>query len=370
MPRTLQPRTDPADLDDLRRRIQATRWPPESADDWGSGTRPGALRELLEQWRRFDWPAVERRFRDERHLLVEVDRGSMHLWRSGDERRPTIVLLHGWPDSFLRYRDVAADLAADFDVIVPSVPGFGFSAAPPAGCGGPAWTAELLLAVLERVGVDRFGVYGGDIGTAIADQVALQAPHRVVGLNLSDVPLWRARGDRHLTDEERAWVHAADEWAATEGAYAQLQRTKPQTLAAGLTDSPAGLASWMLEKFQAWGEGDAFDRVPMDLLLENLSLYWFTGSAGTAARYYRDRILRPPTTGRVTVPTGFGLFPHDIDHGPESFARRWYPVQRFTRFSAGGHFGAIEQPHELAADLREFFAALFSNATAPSSPGR
>lgn len=133
-----------------------------------------------------------------------------------------------------------------------------------------------------------------------------------------------------------------------EGADAHVQRTKPQTLAAGLTDSPAGLASWILEKSQSWGDGGVFDRVPTDLFLKNLSVYWFTRTAGSAARYYYDTSAHPPAGGRVTVPTGFGFFPADIDHGPPAFARRWYPVERFTRFDRGGHFGALGQPRALA----------------------
>ena len=163
----------------------------------------------------------------------------------------------------------------------------------------------------------------------------------------------------YLDDRERAWVRDADDWARAEGAYAHLQRTKPQTLAASLLDSPAGLASWQLEKFQAWGDGDVFERIPLELILENLSVHWFTRTAGSAARVYFDRRRFPPAGGPVTVPTAFGLFPHDIDHGVESFARRWYPTVRFTRFPSGGHFGAMEHPDLLADDLRALLASVF-----------
>lgn len=353
----LDPRTSADEIDDLRRRIAATRWPGDVGDDWSRGTRPSALRRVLDAWAEFDWSRVERRLRDEQHLLVGDPGRRVHLWRSGTPGAPAIVLIHGWPDSFVRFRGVAEHLA-DLDVIVPSIPGFGFS--DPAGRdeGGPRWNAERLLAALEEIGVRSFAVHGGDLGTAIADQIATLAPERVTALHLSDVPLWHTiDDDDDLSVEEKEWADAAAAWEAAEGAYAAEQRTKPQTLAAALTDSPAGLASWYLEKFQAWGEGDVFERIPLELILENLSLHWFTRTAGSAARVYFDRRRFPPT-GRVSVPTAFGLFPHDLDHGVESFARRWYPTVRFTRFPSGGHFGAMEHPAMLAADLR----ALLENA--------
>lgn len=353
----LQPRTSPDEGEDLRRRIAATRWPDDLGDDWSRGTRPSALRRVLDAWGRFDWNGVEARLRAEQHLLVGERGRRVHLWRAGTPGAPAVVLIHGWPDSFVRFRGVAERLA-DLDVIVPSIPGFGYSDAAPRDEGGPRWNAEQLLSALDEIGIRSFVVHGGDLGTAIADQVALLAPVRVRGLHVSDVPLWRAAADDHLSVEEQEWVDAADAWARDEGAYAAEQRTKPQTLAAGLTDSPAALASWYLEKFQAWGDGDVFGRIPLELLVENLSVHWFTRTAGSAARVYFDRRRFPPTGDRVTVPTAFGLFPHDIDHGVESFARRWYPTVRFTRFPAGGHFGAMEHPGLLADDLRAFIDAV------------
>ncbi|BAJ74381.1 predicted hydrolase or acyltransferase [Microbacterium testaceum StLB037] len=351
----LQPRTAPDEIADLRRRIAATRWPDDVGDDWSRGTRPTALRRVLHAWATFDWPAAEARLRAEEHLLVGDPGSRVHLWRTGTPGAPAVVLVHGWPDSFLRFRGVATHLA-DLDVIVPSIPGFGYSDAPGPDEGGPRWNAERLLTALTEIGVERFAVHGGDLGAAIVDQLALLAPDRVTGLHLTDVPLWRVADDDHLSAEEQAWADAAEAWERSEGAYGAQQRTKPQTLAAGLTDSPAGLASWYLEKFQAWGEGDVFDRIPLDLILENLSLHWFTRTAGRAVRVYFDRRRFPPVGGRVTVPTAFGLFPYDIDHGVESFARRWYPTVRFTRFPSGGHFGAMEHPALLADDLRAFLA--------------
>lgn len=353
----LQPHTPPAEIDDLRRRIAATRWPDDVGDDWSRGTRPSALRHVLDAWAAFDWSGAEARMRAEQHLLVGGADRRVHVWRSGTPGARAVVLIHGWPDSFVRFRGVAERLA-DHDVIVPGIPGFGYGDPAPRDEGGPRWNAGRILDALDWIGVGRFVVHGGDLGTAIADQVAVLAPDRVAGLHLSDVPLWRAVSDDHLSAEEREWVDAAAVWEREEGAYAAEQRTKPQTLAAGLTDSPAALASWYLEKFQAWGAGDVFERIPLDLLLENLSVHWFTRTAGSAARVYFDRRRFPPSGGRVTVPTAFGLFPHDIDHGVESFARRTYPTVRFTRFPSGGHFGAMELPDLLAGDLRALLSVV------------
>jgi len=358
----LLPETPLDEMADLRSRIAATRWPDDEGDDWERGTQPSALRELLRGWAGFDWAAAEQRYRTEMHFLVGQPGERLHVWRSGTSGKPTLVLLHGWPDSFLRFRRVAELLSDDHDIIVPSLPGFGWSDPAPAGSGGPRWNARRIATALDALGVTSYVVHGGDLGTAIAEQLTLEDPMRARGLHLADVPVWRAEHDAHLNDEERTWLAEVADWESREGAYGAVQRTKPQTLAAGLTDSPAGLASWYLEKFQAWGEGDALDRIPSDLLAENLSLHWFTRTAGSAARVYFDRRTFPPTEEAVRVPTAFALFPHDIDRAPESFARRRYPVARFKRFDRGGHFGAMEHPELVADDLRAF-AADISRAT-------
>lgn len=294
----------------------------------------------------------------EQHRLVRsADGRRTHLWVAGREDAPALVLLHGWPDSHVRYRPLVDRLSDRFRLVVPDLPGFGFSDPMRAGEASVSGLAEALLESLTEVGVERFGLYGGDLGTSVAEQMAIEEPSRVTALALSDVPLWRAIDDSAMTDEERAWADGVARWAEEEGAYAHLHRTRPQTLAAGLTDSPAGLASWHLEKFQSWGSGDAFARMPVDFMLENLSIHWFTRSSGTAASLYLEKRSSRPPARRVDVPTAFGLFPHDIDSGPESFARRWYPVERFTRFSRGGHFGAVENPDELAIELSEFFGS-------------
>lgn len=187
------------------------------------------------------------------------------------------------------------------------------------------------------LGVNRYGAYASDIGTAIGTQIAVQHPERLTSLDLSDLPVWSASGDPALTGEGQRWVRRARQWAGREGAYDMLQATKPQTLAASLADWPAGLASWMLEKFHGWGKGDPFDRLPLSFMLENLSVYWYTNTAASSVRYYYERSHHSPGLQRVSVATGIGLFPDDIDQPPRSFAEGWYDLRQFTQFPRGGH---------------------------------
>lgn len=343
---------------ELRRRILDTRWPDAIADDWERGTRPSALRHLLERWADDAGAGLARRTADQEHLLVPTSDGRVHVRRAGSPGAPALMLVHGWPDSFLRYERLVPLLADQFDLVIPSVPGYGYSDRPAHGGTASAWTAERFAETMEALGIERYGVHGGDIGTGICEQLALAHPDRLTGLHLSDIPIGRARSadPAELSAEERDWVEASISWEQAEGAYSELQRTKPQTLAAGLVDSPAALASWMLEKFQAWGDGDATSRIPIDLIVDNASLYWFTRTGGSAARYYYESRVTARRADRVEVRTGFALWPHDIDRGPRSFAERWYRVERFSELPRGGHFGAMEEPRLLADELRAFFA--------------
>ena len=345
-----------AELDDLRARLRATRWPDATTEDWSQGIPPAALRRVVEYWaEQFDWRAVERRLNELDHVLVD----GIHAVRAGTAGATPLLLVHGWPDSFVRFLAALPLIADRFEIVIPSIPGYGFSEHPVEPL-GPVGVADRFAALMTELGHERFAVHGGDIGTQIADQLGLRHPERITALHLGDVPLRRMRGipPAEQTDAEREWQANGAAWELAEGGYSHLQRTKPQTLAAALNDSPAGLAAWILEKFEAWS-GRGLDAFSLESLATNLTIYWVTQSAGSAARYYYDNTVLP--TGVHTVPTGFALFPADICPAPEASARRWFPVERWTEMPRGGHFGPWEEPELWSKDLRAYFDALPDN---------
>ncbi|MGC5222188.1 epoxide hydrolase family protein [Micromonospora sp. DT81.3] len=354
-------------LDDLAERLARTRWPDSitgGEDDWSWGTPLAALRSLVDRWADgYDWRRTEARLNALRHELHEIDGVGIHLVRAGTPGATPLLLLHGWPDSFLRFEKAIPLLSERFDLVVPSIPGYGFSERPASPGFGPDRVADLLAATMSKLGFGSFGVHGGDIGSTIAEAVALRHPDRVIGLHLGDVPFWhRYTVDAATLDaDENAFVQRMAEWFQTEGAYALLQRTKPQTLAYGLTDSPVALAAWFLEKFRAWSDcdGDVYSRFSRDELLDDLMVYWVTGTAASAARYYRDASLRQiDPASRVSAPTGFAIFPRDINPAPRQFAERFFDVRRWTRMPRGGHFGPWEEPALFAGEVTAFFDEL------------
>jgi pimeloyl-ACP methyl ester carboxylesterase len=352
-------------LDDLRERLGRTRWPDAVADDWDRGTAPGALRELVEHWRDgFDWPAAQARLNALDHRRARVDGFGLHFVRAGTPGAQPLLLLHGWPDSFLRFEALLPLLSDAFDLVVPSIPGYGFSDRPTGPGVGPDRIADLFAGLMTDLGLERFGVHGGDLGSGIGEQLAHRHGERLVGLHLTDVPWWHlfAVDPATLSEPERDFLERGTRWSREEGAYALLQSTRPQTLAYALNDSPAGLAGWFLEKFRAWSDcgGDVFSRFSPDLLATNLTIYWVTETAGSAARLYYDTMTadRGDAKGRVEVPTAVASFPKDLVPAPREFAERWFDVRRWTEMPRGGHFAAWEEPRLLADDLRAFFGGL------------
>lgn len=355
---------DPADIDDLRRRLDAARWPDDvtgEAADWDWGTPPAVLRPLVERWREgYDFAQTQERWNLLQHVRVDIDGVGIHAIRAGTPGQTPLLLIHGWPDGFLRFERVLPLLADRFDIVIPSIPGFGFSDRSASPGMGPVHVADLFLELMSALGFERFGVHGADVGSTIAEVIAQRAPGRVIGLHLGDVPAWH----RYAVDpatagpEVRDFLAAMGDWFATEGAYAQLQRTKPQTLGYALNDSPLGLLAWIAEKFQAWSDG-GLGAYSEDEILDDVSLYWFTKTAASSARYYREGALTPPDPAvRVEVPVGLTIFPKDIGVPPREYAELFFDVRRFTLVDRGGHFGPWEQPAIFAADLRAFFDSL------------
>jgi len=357
-----------AELDELRRRIRATRWPAPMVDDWSLGTAPEALRRLLEHWGGdYDWRAAEARLNaiDQVQVTVPVEHGDetvrVHALRAGTPGATPLLLVHGWPDGFIRFETALPLIADRFEVVVPSIPGFGFSAIP-AQAFGPTAVADALAELMSALGHERFVVHGADIGSSIAQQLALRHPERVIALHLGEVPLRMVRtlDASELDDAERELVARLQAWDAAEGAYSHLQRTKPQTLAASLNDSPAGLASWMLEKFHAWGDvgerpDGVFARFGLDDLCTNLTIYWVTQTAGSAFRIYyetmRNMSMNKAPVRKIDIPTAVAIFPRDMVPAPRVFAERVFNVQQWTEMPEGGHFAAMEKPDLLAADI-------------------
>ncbi len=353
-------------LDDVVRRLENARWPDAVVDepDWSWGTPPRALRTLVDRWLNgYDWRRTEARLNSLEQGRVEIDGLGVHYFRAGTRGATPLLLIHGWPDSPLRFEQAIPLLADRFELIVPSVPGYGFSDRPTTIGFGPDRVADLFAGLMSELGFERFGVHGGDIGSTIGESIALRHPDRVIGLHLVDVPFWHryAVDPATLDADERAHFDAITGWAANHGAYAALQRTKPQTLAYLLGDSPLGLAGWLLEKFQAWSDcdGDVWSAFDPDVVIDDVMVYWVTETAGSSVRYYRDSSLVAGDPGaRVTVPTGFAIFPKDIAPAPRAFAERFFDVVRWTEMPSGGHFGALEQPAHFAADVRAFFDQL------------
>lgn len=352
-----------ADIAELRDRLARARWADAAVDDWSWGTPPTALRFLADEWaNRYDWRETEARVNEHAQFLVEAGGTRIHVVRAGTPGAEPLLLVHGWPDGFLRFEKVLPLLADRFDIVVPSIPGYGFSDRPAAPGWGPTTVASAFDEVMAAFGFGSYLVHGADHGSSIAEAVAVRHPDRVTALHLSDVPPWR----RYTIDPEqhsdavRAYARTGAEWFAAEGAYAAEHRTKPQTVGFALADSPLGLASWLFEKLHGWADNDApSGGLTMRDVLDDVSLYWFTGTAASAIRYYRDsgdHLLAPGE--RAPQPTGFTVFPHDTVVATREYAELFFDVRHFSLQPFGGHFGAWEQPELFAADLRAFADSL------------
>ncbi len=355
-------------LDDLRRRLAATRWPQPAGAGWQLGTDAAYLRDLVAYWTDgFDWR------RQEAWLdsvmpgqRVRIGRLDVHfsLIRGRGARPFPLLLLHGWPSSFVEMHRLLAPLteARDdaFDVVVASLPGHGFSSAPHDPRFGADDAADVLRDLMVDVlGYQRFGVHGGDRGAFVATGLAHRHPRHVAAIHLS-LPTGIPAPAGERSAEEQAWLDETARWQAHEGGYAAVQSTRPLSLAYGLTDSPVGLAAWIVEKWRAWSDcgGDVERAFTRDDLLTNVTIYWLTGSIGSSMQYYWAHRHAPPVAlrpERIEVPTGVALFPKEVMRPPRSAVARKYALVRWTEMPRGGHFPALEAPDDLVRELRAFF---------------
>jgi pimeloyl-ACP methyl ester carboxylesterase len=286
-------------------------------------------------------------------------------------------MTHGWPGSFLEMEYITplltdpgahgGDPKEAFDLVVPSLPGYAFSSAPLEQGISPHEIAGLWQKLMAGLGYEKFGAQGGDIGAAVSSWLAFRFPEQVIGVHLNYIPggFSPPTGDGlpPLTDEETAFKKVAAEWVDKEGAYAHMQGTKPQTLAYGLSDSPVGLAAWIVEKFRSWSDcdGDVLKVFSMDTLLTEISLYWFSGSLEASFRLYKESRAHPLSFEkgqRISPPVAISHFAKELPQPPRSWAERVYNVVRWTEHSTGGHFAAMEKPEDLAEDIRAHFCAL------------
>ncbi len=363
---------------DLHRRLDATLWPqaiPGSGWDYGSDL--GYVQEVCEHWRhRYDWRVHERRLNRLPQYLVALDGLDVHCVHvpgRGPAPLP-LVITHGWPSSFAEMADIVGPLtdpgghggdhADAFHVVVPSLPGYAFSSPPTERGMGADRVADLWVRLMAAFGYERFASQGGDWGSAVTTALAVRHPERLVGIHLSMVapPIDPAK----LTAEQQIWADALAAYRDAEWGYVHLQRTKPQTPAFALTDSPAGLAAWLVEKWWRWtdcvgpdGVRRLENRISMDQMCTVLTIYWATRCIGPSMRLYAETFGPGSTITRpyIDVPTGVALF-NEMNRPPRELIEPHFDLRRYTRIDDGGHFPAMENPAALVHEIREFFRPL------------
>ena len=363
-------------LIDLKYRLDHIRWPDQLENvAWERGTEKGYLQSLVSYWsEQYDWRAQEAELNRLPQFRCTVDGVDVHFFHEhgrGPNPLP-IILTHGWPDSFIRYKKMIPLLADParyggdpndaFDVIVPSIPGFGFSGKPTVGGVNNSTVSELWAKLMtEELGYETFAAAGGDMGSGVTRYLAAIHPELLVGIHVTDIGIIRqlmtAHDEASLSKEELQYKADVQKWIVEEGGYISLQATKPQTLAYGLSDSPVGLAAWIVEKFRSWSDQDCeFDKkFDNDELLTNIMIYWITNTIGPSAHRYFENTHSLPQLGRIDVPTGVALFPSDVLLPPREWAEKNLNIMRWTHMPRGGHFAAMEEPELLAEDIRAFF---------------
>jgi len=355
-----------AAIAELRERLARTRWPDEPPlPPWSTGTSVAYLRELIDYWRTgFDWRVWEANLNSFPQFTIPIRGIDLHFIRVPSRRPDAMPLLisHGWPGSVYEFHKILPLLAEHFTVIAPSLPGYTLSFKPGQQRFGITEIADLYAELMDTLGYPRYGVQGGDWGGFLASVMGLRFPQRLTGIHLD---LLAVRRDPKMLENPNAqvkiYLDQLNNFLKEEIGYQWIQGTRPQTLAFGLTDSPAGLAAWIVEKFFAWTDnrGSPEDAVSRDEMLANISLYWFTGAIGSSFWPYYARMHGPwpiPEGETVTAPTGYAEFPKEVLSPPRSLAEKTYSnIRRWTRMPKGGHFAALEQPEALAREVIAFF---------------
>ncbi len=361
---------------DLRTRLAHVRWPDEAPQEpWRYGTSVDFMREMVDYWTNtYDWRKTEATLNHWPQFMTQIDGIDVHFLRvegRGPNPKP-LLLSHGWPGSVLEFMkliplltDPAAhggDAADAFTVVVPSLPGYTLSFRPNQKRCGLAEIGAIFHELMSRLGYARYFAQGGDWGAFVTAWLGLHRADHLFAIHLNLLPLRRNPAVyASQTEDERRFLSELEIFLKEETGYQWIQGTRPQTLAFGLSDSPAGLAAWLFEKFRAWTDcdGDPRNALSVDEMLGGISLYWFTNCVGASFWPYYARMHGPwPIDGRITVPTGYCQFPREILRPPRVAAERVFNIQRWSVMPKGGHFAALEQPEALAREIREFFRPL------------
>ncbi len=365
-------------LEDLKIRLNNIRWPQQIANvGWDRGVPKDYLQSLISYWNNhYEWRKQEAALNQYNQCTCAIDGINIHFFhiQSKNPNAIPLILTHGWPDSFLRYTKIIPFLsnpekyggkAEDaFNVVIPSLPGFGFSSAANKEGVNNAYVADLWAKLMtEELGYLKFAAAGGDIGSGITRYLAAKYPERLIGIHLTDTGIIRdllQPTDEKLSDVEKSYGSNARSWIAKEGAYMSIQSTKPHTLSFGLSDSPIAVAAWIIEKLYAWSDcrGNIENVYSKDEIITQVMIYWLTNTLSSSIQYYYENSHSLPPLGKIDVPTGIAIFPKDILTPPQAWVKKNFNIVHWTEMVRGGHFTAMEAPELFAEDLIIFFRPL------------
>ena len=368
-------------LDDLKSRLERTRWPDElPGTGWDYGSNLDYVKELVEYWRtKFDWHAQEKLINSFSHFKSKVDGLNIHfIHEKGKGPNPMpLVITHGWPGTFFEMYKVipmlsdpashGGDPADAFDVVAPSMPGYGFSDATDKRGLSVLSISDLWAKLMsENLGYQKFAAQGGDWGARVTAKLGLSHGDKVIGIHTTSTSSptpYQGPGTRELSEAENAMLAQRVQWLADEGGYSHIQATKPQTLSYGLNDSPAGLAAWIVEKYRTWSDcgGDVESRFTKDELLTTITIYWVTQSINSSTRLCYESFFQAwdlAKDEKIQVPVAIASFPRENSVPLREWAERSFNIQQWTDMPSGGHFAALEEPDRLVEDIRKFFRGL------------
>lgn len=361
-------------LDNLMSKLKLTRWPDEiDGSGWTYGASLSYMKELTDYWSSyFDWRKTESEINKYGNFIAQIDGFKIHFLhiKGKGEKSVPLIITHGWPSSFLEMLKLIPLLTENstlaFDLVIPSMPGYGFSQKiTQPGC-NVSFIADLWHKLMTELGYDKYGVHGGDFGAGVSAALAMKYPEHVTGVHINYIPgnyVPVLEENEEFTKEENDYLDSEEAWYAKEGGYSLEQNTKPLTLAYGLNDSPAGLCAWIVEKMYGWAQcngyiGNVFSK---DELLSNITLYWITETIHSSIRLYNENSKNPLIIGKdtyINIPTAIAHFAYEEPFPPRKFIERGFNIFQWSEFPEGGHFPAMEKPELLADDIISFFSKI------------